>query len=233
MPNALPLVMIPGLSCTADLFAAQVANLSRDREVMIADISRHDSMAGFATAILAAAPPRFALAGLSMGGYIALEIIRRSPDRVARLCLMDSSARADTPAKTLQRNKDLAAVRAGHFLELAAQDLPQSIARCRHSDKDLAQAILKMAADTGAKVWTRQMQAIMGRVDSRPILGHINVPTLVVVGDEDQLTPPEHALEMASGIPDATLSVIGGCGHMSSMERPEEVTHLLRTWLDA
>ncbi len=227
----LPLVMIPGLACTAALFADQVPMLAQGREVIIGDHMQHDSMADIATHILATAPKRFALAGLSMGGYISLEIIRQAPERVERLALLDTSARADTADKSALRREALELVAAGKYMAVCRSTLDLSIAASRHGDATLKAAIIDMAVDTGADVWAMQTRAIIGRMDSVPMLGSITCPTLVVVGDEDQLTPPELAVEMAEGIADARLEVVADCGHMSTMEQPDIVTGLLQEWL--
>ncbi len=226
-----PLLMIPGLACTAALFADQLAVLGQSRNVIIGDHMRHDNMADIAAHILAAAPERFALAGLSMGGYISLEIIRQAPERVERLALLDTSARADTADKTALRREALGLVAAGKYLAVCHSTLDLSIAASRHGDATLKAAIIDMAVDTGPDVWAMQTRAIIGRVDSVLMLGEISCPTLVVVGDEDQLTPPELAHEMADGIADARLEVIADCGHMSTMEKPDQVTGLLQDWL--
>ena len=228
---ATPLLLIPGLACTDALFAAQIPPLSRDRQVIIGDHMQHDSMADIAAHILANAPSRFALAGLSMGGYLCFEIMRQAPERVDRLALLDTSARADTPEKTALRHEALELAAAGKFMAVCHATLELSIARSRHSDRALKQSIIDMAVDTGPDVWAQQIHAIIGRANSVPMLGNITCPTLVVVGDEDQLTPPELAREMAEGIPDAQLNVISDCGHMSTMEKPDQLTGLLQDWL--
>ena len=226
MPN-FPLVLIPGLACTSDLFADQVAVLAQNRQVIIGDHMKHDTMAE----ILAGAPERFALAGLSMGGYISLEIVRQAPERVERLALLDTSARADTPEKVEQRQEALGLAAAGKFMAVCHSTLDLSIATSRHGDAELKAAIIEMAVDTGADVWARQVRAIIGRKGSVPLLAEIICPTLVVVGDEDQLTPPELAVEMANGIAGARLEMIADCGHMSTMEKPDQLTGLLQEWL--
>lgn len=230
MPNT-PLVLIPGLSCTKALFVDQIAVLSQGREVMIGDHMRHDSIPKIAASILAKAPSRFALAGLSMGGYISLEIIRQAPDRVLRLALLDTSARADTPDKIALRLDALALAAAGKYRAVCHSTLDLSIAASRHKDRALKAAIIDMALETGAEVWAQQTRAIMARADSVPLLSEIRCPTLVVVGDEDQLTPPELAVEMADAIAGARLQVIADCGHMSTMEKPDQLTGLLQEWL--
>lgn len=228
-----PLVFIPGLACTGALFADQIAALAGSREVTIGDHMQHDTMPEIAAHILATAPDRFCLAGLSMGGYISLEIMRQAPERVERLALLDTSARADTVEKIEQRNDALRLAAAGKFMAVCHSTLDLSIAASRHGDAALKTAIIEMATDTGADVWAQQIRAIIGRKNSVPLLKEITCPTLVVVGDEDQLTPPEWAVEMADGIAGARLEVIADCGHMSSMERPDVVNGLLRDWLAA
>lgn len=230
MPNT-PLVLIPGLACTEALFTAQIATISQDREVIIGDHMQHGSMPEIAAHILATAPAQFALAGLSMGGYISLEIIRQSPERVTKLALLDTSARADTDAKIVLRREALGLAAAGKYMAVCHSTLDLSIARSRHGDAALKTAIIEMSVQAGAQVWAQQIQAIIARENSVPLLAEINCPTLVVVGDEDQLTPPELAVEMAAGINGAQLEVIADCGHMSTMERPDIVTGLLRDWL--
>ena len=226
-----PLVLIPGLACTEALFADQIKALAGSRDVIIGDHMQHDTMADIATHILATAPKRFALAGLSMGGYISLEIMRQAPDRVERLALLDTSARADTAEKIVLREEALGLAAAGKFMAVCHATLDLSIAKSRHGDRALKAEIIKMATDTGADVWARQVRAIIGRKESVSLLAEINCPTLVAVGEEDQLTPPELANEMADGIKGARLEVIEDCGHMSTMEKPDQLTGLLRDWL--
>ncbi|WP_428547878.1 alpha/beta fold hydrolase [Profundibacter sp.] len=228
---ATPLLLISGLACTDTLFAAQTPVLAQDRQVIIGDHMQHDSMSDIAAHILVGAPERFALAGLSMGGYLCFEIMRQAPERVERLALLDTSARPDTPEKTALRVEALELVAAGKFMAVCHATLDLSIAKSRHDDTVLKQAIIDMAVDTGPDVWAQQIHAIMGRAESVPMLEKITCPTLVVVGEEDQLTPPDLAQEMVAGIPDARLEVIPDCGHMSTMEKPDQLTVLLQDWL--
>lgn len=226
-----PLVLIPGLACTDVLFADQVTVLQQSRALIIGDHMRHDNMSDIAAHILEQAPERFALAGLSMGGYISLEIIRQAPKRVERLALLDTSARADTPDKTALRHEALALAAAGKYMAVCHSTLDLSIAQSRHGDTALKAAIIDMALKTGPDVWAQQTRAIINRKDSQALLGTITCPTLVVVGAEDQLTPPDLAREMADAIEGAHLEVIGDCGHMSTMEKPDQLTGLLQDWL--
>lgn len=231
MSTATPLLLIPGLLCTGDLFRDQIVALSHNRPVMVADHRRADSVKEIAAQILRAAPPRFALAGLSMGGYIALEIMRNAPQRVERLALLDTSAAPDTPEGTDMRLKRMAATREGRFLEMAEGMLPGLMLSAHAQDAALKRRYMTMAEETGAEAFIRQQTAIMGRPDSRPTLGAIAVKTLVLVGREDALTPPEAAKVIAEGIESATLVILPECGHLSTMERPKEATRALVEWL--
>ena len=232
MSEPLPIVLIPGLLCTPELYAPQIPALWRFGPVMVADHRRDDSMAGIARRILADAPPRFVMMGLSMGGYTALEIMRQAPERVARLALIDTQARPDLPEQSERRRAQMAAAGEGRLMEVADQLYPLMVAPGRHEDADLRTLWRRMASDTGAEAFIRQQAAIMGRPDSRPDLEAIRCPTLVVVGDQDALTPPDRAQEMASGIPGARLATIPGSGHLSPVEQPNAVSEALVDWLE-
>jgi pimeloyl-ACP methyl ester carboxylesterase len=227
------LVLVPGFLCTRALWEPQIAGLGDIADITVADHMRHDTMEGIARSILAAAPERFALAGLSMGGYISYEILRQAPQRVTRLALLDTGCRADTPerkALRLQRNELARREGAG-----AVQDELMSVLihKDRLADRAFTALIRQMAVDTGTDAMIRQHAALMGRPDSRPFLPSIKCPTLVLVGREDALTPVEMAEEIAGGILGARLEIIPDCGHLSTMERPEAVNRALRGWLTA
>ena len=233
MTESLPTVLIPGMLTSARLFGEQLTPLWRFGQVTIADHTRDDSMAAIADRVLGLAPPRFALVGLSMGGYIAFEILRRAADRVARLALLDTSARPDTPELTERRRGQIALARSGGMDEVVEQQLPLLLHPSRQRDPELRRLVGLMAEETGAEAFAREQTAIIGRPDSRPDLGAIACPTLVLVGDADALTPPEHAAEIAAGIPGARHVVVPDCGHLSTLERPSRVTRALVEWLEA
>ena len=232
MSEPLPIVLIPGLLCTPELYAAQIPALWRFGPVMVADHTRDDSMAGIARRILDQAPPRFVLIGLSMGGYIAFEVLRQARERIARLALLDTQARPDLPEQSDRRRAQIVMAREGRLLEVADQQFPLMISEPRHGDETLRALNRAMAEDVGAEAFARQQTAIIGRADSRPDLGAIGCPTLVLVGESDAITPPDRAREMAEAIPDARLKVIPDCGHLSTLEQPEAVTSALTAWLD-
>ena len=190
MSEPLPMVLIPGLLCTARLYAEQISVLWRFGPVMIADHRRDDTAAAIAARILAAAPPQFALAGLSMGGYLALEVMRQAPDRVARLALLDTNARADTPEISERRRRQIELAQNGRLGEIVDQQLPLFVHRDRRGDTSLIEIVRVMAEETGAEAFVRQQRALIGRADLRSHLAAIRCPTLVLVGDGDELTPP-------------------------------------------
>ena len=232
-PEPLPVVLIPGLLCSPRLYGEQLPDLWRFGPLFIADHTRDDSVAGMARRILAASPPRFALAGLSMGGYVAFEIMRISPERVARLALLDTSARADTPEQSDRRRAQIALAKSGRFGEVLDQLFSVWVHRARRSDEALRRIVQRMAEETGTEAFARQQTAIMTRPDSRRGLAGIRCPTLVLVGDGDEATPPDRAAEMANGIAAARLVTIPECGHLSPLERPQHVTRALVDWLGA
>jgi pimeloyl-ACP methyl ester carboxylesterase len=199
--------------------------------VTVADHRRDDSVAAAAHRILAEAPPRFALAGLSMGGYIAFEIMRQAPERVAKLALLDTSARADVPEQTAQRKLQIELAENGRYAEIADLLFPRLVHPDRTGDPALRALVRLMAEETGAHAFVRQQKAIIGRPDSRLDLATIACPTLVLVGEGDQVTPPERAAEIAEAIPGASLVTIAGSGHLSAIERPDAVTRALTQWL--
>lgn len=231
MVQRTPLVLVPGLLCTRALWEGQLTGLADAAQMTVADHTRHDTMTGIAESILATAPHQFALAGLSMGGYIAFEVMRLAPDRVTKLALLDTGSRADTPERSAARRELIAAAERDGTRAVQERLLPVLVHKARLTDKPLVEAVLQMGHDTGAEAFRRQQMALMGRPDSRPMLLSITCPTLVLIGREDALTPLELSQEMASGIPRAKLEIVPDCGHLSTMERPQQINNALRAWL--
>ncbi|WP_439814648.1 alpha/beta fold hydrolase [Zavarzinia sp. CC-PAN008] len=228
--SATALLLLPGLLCDARLWAAQVEELGSRVEATVGDLSQDNTIAAMAARCLASAPPRFALAGLSMGGYVALEIMRQAPERVERLALFDTSAGPDDPARQAKRRAAIASLKSGRFAGVTDRLLPYLI-DVGNVPPEVGAALKAMARRVGGAAFVRQQEAILARADSRPILGTIRVPTLVVVGANDQLTPVAEAEEIHRGIAGSRLHVLPDCGHLPAMERPEETTALLREWL--
>ena len=225
------IVLVPGLMCTPQFYAAQLPSLWRAGSVQFANHTRDEAMSDIARRILGEAPQRFALAGHSMGGYVALEMLRQAPQRIERVALLDTSALPDAAEQSERRQKLIELASQGRYGDVADQLYPNLVHPARRDDAELREAVRQMARDTGAAAFIRQERAIMGRADSRPTLAEVRCPALVLVGEQDALTPPERAEEIAQGIAGAVKVVVPDCGHMSAMERPEGVTAALERWL--
>lgn len=225
-----PLILLPGLLNDPALWAHQAETLADVAEVTVADLTRDDSMQAMARRVLAAAPERFSLAGLSMGGYVAQEIMRQAPERVERLALVDTAARTDLPEQKERRMAQIEAARAGRFAEVPEQLLPILV----HPGnlERVRDIVLGMARRVGAEAFVRQQTAIMGRPDGRADLERVACPALVVVGRHDALTPPKVAEEMAARLPRPRLVIIEECGHLAPIEQPQAVSAVLRYWLN-
>lgn len=225
---------MPGLLCDAQLWQPQREALADIADIWIADHTRSDTMAGVARDVLADAPfSSFALAGLSMGGYISLEIMRQAPQRVTRLALLDTAASPEQPEQTLRRMDLIALAKRGKFRDIADTLLPLLVHPSRLGESALTNVIRSMAKNIGKKAFVRQQHAIMSRADSRDLLASIASPTLVLCGRQDALTPLARHEEIAGGIRGARLEVIEDCGHLSTLEKPAEVSAALRRWLAA
>ena len=231
MEKAIPVVMVPGLNCSARVYAQQVPALWQFGPIQIADHRRGNSMAAIAKSILDTAPARFALVGFSMGGYISLEILRQAKDRIIKLALIDTAAAADRPDQTEKRHKNIALTREGRAAEREEALWPLLVHESRLNDEAVRAIVKEMHQDTGADAYINQQTAIINRADSRPMLKELKMETLIVVGDSDQLTPPAAAKEMHELVAGSHLDVIPNCGHMSTLERPDRVTKLLVEWL--
>lgn len=222
------LLFLPGLLCDARLWRHQMTAYP---QAQIADLTQDDHVDAMAYRALADMPGRFALCGLSMGGYVALAIMRLAPERVTRLALFDTSARADTPEQVRRRRVLMAMTRGNRFRGVTPRLLPQLLHPDHLSNEKLTQDVLDMAEAVGRDAFLRQQHAILQRPDSLALLAGIAVPAVVAVGDGDVLTPPALAAEMASLIPNATLHIIANAGHLAPMEQPAAVNDILRDWI--
>ena len=231
MPSTL--LLLPGLLEDADAFEHQVKDLAGTARVAVADLTRSDTIAGLAEDALAQAGSQtFSLAGHSMGGYVALEIMRRAPKRVERLALLNTHARPDSPESKENRRR-LMALAERDFPAVSAELLPKIVAPRHLGEIGISGKVAGMALATGKDAFLRQERAIIGRIDSRPHLPAIRCPTLVVAAREDGIMPVAILEELADGIPGARLEIIEDCGHMATLEQPAQVTGLLRGWLSA
>lgn len=226
-----PIVLVPGLNCTAECYAGQIPALWQFGSVQVADHKRGITMAEIAGAILGDAPPRFALAGFSMGGYIVFEMLRQAPERITRLALIDTMARLDTPERLQKRHDAIRLAQAGKHRQIVAADFPESVHPQNAGDAAIRETSIRMAVENGPEVYIRQQQAIIGRPDSLPFLPTIGVPTTIIVGEADTITPVADSRIMADTIPNAELVMIAGAGHMSPTEQPAAAAAALVGWM--
>jgi pimeloyl-ACP methyl ester carboxylesterase len=197
----------------------------------IADLTLDDSVGAMAHRVLQAAPPHFALCGLSLGGYVAFEIMRRAPERVMHLALMNTSARADEAAQADRRGRNIQATEVGVFKGVTHRLLPAILHPDHVADAAMAAKVMDMTERVGRVAFVQQQTAIMARPDSRPGLSAIVCPTLVIGGKADRVTPFALQEEIAAGIKGAKLELLEICGHLAPIEQPETVNRLLRRWL--
>jgi pimeloyl-ACP methyl ester carboxylesterase len=231
MDNTMPIMLVPGLACSLRIFAPVIPALWRFGPVTVANHIRDDNMGAIARRILAEAPPRFALAGHSMGGYIAFEIMRQAPERVAKLALMNTQARPDTPEATARRRGQIARAQAGEYRAILDELFLGFVHPSRRDDTGLRKLVNDMGDDVGSGAFVRQQIAVMSRPDSRPTLAWIKCPTLVLSSDEDNTIPNSLSTEMAGGIPGAKLIIIPYCGHLTPPEQPQATAEALVDWL--
>jgi pimeloyl-ACP methyl ester carboxylesterase len=231
MDNTMPILLVPGLASSPRIFAPVLPAFWRFGPVTVANHIRDDNMGAIARRILAEAPPRFALAGHSMGGYIAFEIMRQAPQRVAKLALINTQARPDSPEVTARRRVQMARAKAGEFHAILDELFGTFVHPSRRDDAELRQLVHDMGDDIGVDAFIRQQTAVIGRADSRPTLAWIRCPTLVLSGDEDNTIPNSLSSEMAAGIHAAKLVILPDCGHLPQLEQPQATTDALVEWL--
>ena len=230
MPRA-TLVLLPGLINTRRVFAHQIEALADIADCIVPELWHHETISEMADATLALAPPTFALGGFSMGGYVAFEIMRRAAERVQKLALIDTQAAPDSAESTARRRSLLEQTKIGRFHGVQRSLLPQLVHPSHVDNAAISQPIFDMAQEIGAEGFVNEQRAIMGRADSRHLLVDIDLPTVVIVGRQDQVTPLQRSEEMAADIATSRLVVLEECGHMSPLEKPAEVAAALRRWL--
>jgi pimeloyl-ACP methyl ester carboxylesterase len=231
MDQTTPIVLVPGLASSARIYAPVIPALWRFGPVMVANHIRDDSMADIAARLLREAPPRFALASHSMGGYIALEIMRQAPERVVKLALINTQARPDTPEATARRRGLMERARRGELRAIREESFPELVHPSRRDDADILKLVHAQDEDVGVDGYLRQQTAIIARVDSRPSLSAITCPTLVLTGDSDNTIPNAFSKEMAEAIAGARLVILDRCGHLPQAEQPEATVRALTGWL--
>ena len=231
MDNTMPILLVPGLVSSPRIYAPVAPALWRFGPVTVGNHIRDDNMGAIARRILAEAPPRFALAGHSMGGYIAFEIVRQAPERVAKLALINTQARPDTPEVTARRRGQIARALANEYHAVLDDLFLGFVHPSRRDDAELRQLVHDMGDDIGANAFVHQQTAIISRADSRPSLAWIKCPTLVLTGDEDNTIPNALSAEMADGIHGAKLVILQNCGHLPQVEQKQATADALVEWL--
>ncbi|MEO0504425.1 MAG: alpha/beta fold hydrolase [Pseudomonadota bacterium] len=224
-----PLVLLPGMMCDARLWGPQIAALSGAMPLHMAPLVGQSSVPALAAQVLDTAPPRFALAGLSMGGIVAMEIVAQAPQRVSRLALLDTNPLAEAAEMRARRAPQIAAALAGHLEDVMRDEMkPRYLAAGSAEILDLC---LDMALSLGPRVFEQQSIALRDRPDQSEVLRAVTVPTLLLCGAEDSLCPPARHELMRDLIPGAELVVIPEAGHLPVLERPDVTTRALQTWL--
>lgn len=229
---SLPLLLLPGMMCDARLYGPQINALSPSRPVKVADLTGHDTMAGLASHVLADAPDRFALAGLSMGGIVAMEVFRQAPERVAKLALLDTNPRAELPEVQARRQPQIDKVRAGHLRAIMRDEMKPNYLTDGPNRAAILSLCMEMAMDLGAEAFVNQSVALRDRPDQQDTLREVAVPTLILCGRDDALCPVERHELMHDLIPHSVLTIIDGAGHMPTLEQPSETTASLTRWLE-
>jgi pimeloyl-ACP methyl ester carboxylesterase len=230
--GAEPIVLVPGLASDARVFAPQIVTLSAGRAVHVGHVAEDSTIEGMARSVLADAPARFALAGHSMGGIVALEIVRQAPERVARLALIASDCLADPPAVAAAREELIVAARAGRLSEAMRKALPPEALAPGEGRSALHAAIVCMAQDLGPEAFVRHMRALQRRPDLQRTLRMLKVPVLILGGRHDRLCPPRRQEFMAGMAWTARLQILDEAGHVPTLEAPEAVSQALLALLD-
>jgi pimeloyl-ACP methyl ester carboxylesterase len=224
------LVLIPGLICDDEVWRHAARHLSDVAACVVVPADTGDTMQQMARDVLAAAPGRFAVAGFSMGGYVATEMLRQAPDRITRLALLDTSSRVDTPEKAEGRRRTIVDCENGRFDAVIDDFVP----RLLHPDRmaePLADRVRAMGHRVGAATFARRHRAMLTRAGPRDVLEAFDGPVRVIMGRQDGLSPWEEHRELADWAPRGRLSIVEECGHMPPLERPQATTALLRHWL--
>lgn len=226
-----PLVLIPGMMCDARLWAPQMAAFGR-RAVLHAPCTEAETMADLAAAILAAAPPHFALAGLSMGGIVAMEVLRQAPQRVERLALLDTNPLAETAEVQARRAPQIARALSGGLAAVMRDEMKPNYLAQGPGQGAILDLCMDMALTLGPEVFARQSRALRGRPDQTATLAAFRGPALVMMGVEDRLCPRDRHDLMHRLMPQSRLAVIDGAGHLPTLEKPAETTAELVRWLE-
>ena len=228
-----PLMLLPGMMCDARLFAPQIAALSGRLPIMTAPIGRHDSMTAEAREILSWAPAQFALAGLSLGGILAMEILRQAPERLRGIALMDTNPLAETDAIKARRASQIAAAQAGDLTRIMRDEMKPNYLMGGPNHTAILDLCMSMAQDLGPEVFVNQSKALRSRINQTDTLRAFAGPSLILCGQNDILCPMERHQLMHDLMSGSTLEIIENAGHLPTLEQPDQTTAALSRWLEA
>ena len=227
-----PLVLLPGMMCDARLYFPQLAAFSHERSVTVAPVGAHDTVTALAAEVLANAPPTFALAGLSMGGIVAMEVIRQAPDRVTRLALLDTNPKAEIDAVKQNREPQIAKVRQGKLRAVMRDEMKPNYLTDGPQMGQILDLCMAMADTCGPEVFIRQSRALQSRSDQQRTLRQVRVPTLILCGEDDALCPIHRHTLMHELVTGSTLEIIAKAGHLPTLEQPDATNKALSQWLN-
>jgi pimeloyl-ACP methyl ester carboxylesterase len=225
-------VFLPGMMCDARLFEPQIRAFSATHPVMVAPITHGQRIEEIASNLLTVLPQKFALAGLSMGGIVAMEILRRAPERVTRIALMDTNCLAETPQVAANREPQIVKVKSGKLTEVMRDELKPNYLAPGPRRPQILQTVMDMAHTLGPEVFVAQSRALQRRRDQQLTLRKIRQPALVLCGAHDVLCPVKRHIFMAELIPHAKLVIVDDAGHMPTLEAPEDTNAALQAWLN-
>lgn len=226
------LLLLPGMMCDARLFSPQIEALGSDCEIVVPSLTGADTIEALASRVLAAAPERFNLAGLSMGGIVAMAMAARAPERISRLALLDTNHLAEPPERRANRDRQIEEVRNGRLRDVVADEMkPLYLAPANRSREGLLDHLLKMALDLGSEAFIAQSRALRDRTDLSHGLRRYPGPALVLCGAEDTLCPPDRHRQIAALLDRSEMIIVPDCGHISTLEAPDAVNEALRNWL--
>ena len=230
-PNLETILLLPGTLCDKLLFESQITDLRDLGKCVVIDTATADNLSELAGQILANAPPKFTLLGLSYGGIIAFEILRQASHRVTKLILLNTNYKAPSQATINNQKRFLEMAKRGEFREITTDNLKDAMLHAKHSKKiSIRNTVLQMALNVGIKGFINQITAQLNRPDSTVDLPTIQCPTLIIAGRQDTICPVVLHQEMANLIPNSTLQIIEDCGHLSTLEQPATVNQAIKTW---
>ena len=228
----LPIILLPGLMCDQRLFQPQLELLSQERRVIFAKSFGFETIGDIASNILETAPKQFILAGLSMGGIVALELLRQSPKKINKLILMDTNHKAEPEHISIKREHQIREVEKGNLQKVMIEEHIPNYLADGSTTCSIANLCLKMALQLGAKVFTQQSRALMSRIDQTTTLQNIEVPTMLICGKYDRLCDVGIHQKMHKLIKNSKFNIINDAGHLPTLESPTKTNRILKEWLD-